>query len=160
LDIDLNLAIAAIVNFVILAVALRFFLYKPVTKMLDSRKEEITTSLEAAAAAREEVAQTQDIIRADLAKARQEAENIILTAEKSGTELKEQIVTAAEAEASSLVERAKEEIASQRDDAIAELRKELAVMAVAAAAKIIHAEMDEKLQKELMAKYIQEMGQS
>jgi len=33
-------------------------------------------------------------------------------------------------------------------------------MAVAAAAKIIHAEMDEKLQRELMAKYIQEMGQS
>ena len=45
MDINPSTAIFAIINFAILVVLLKVFLYKPVCNMLDSRKQEVANNL-------------------------------------------------------------------------------------------------------------------
>ena len=48
MDINPSTAIFAIINFIVLVVVLKVFLYKPVCNMLDSRKQEVVNNLNSA----------------------------------------------------------------------------------------------------------------
>jgi len=58
-----------------------------------------------------------------------------------------------------LVEKAKIEIEREKADALAQIKKEVGSLAIAAATKIIKGEMNAEMQKELADKYIDEVGQ-
>jgi F-type H+-transporting ATPase subunit b len=74
LGISVNGIIAYIINFVILVVLLRMFLYQPVKNMLAQRQQRIAEGLEAADRAAQEAAQQKAEFEKSLAKARQESQ--------------------------------------------------------------------------------------
>ena len=74
LGISLNGIIAYIVNFALLVVLLRIFLYKPVKNALAQRQQRIAESLEAADKAAQEAAQQRAEFEKELAQARQVAQ--------------------------------------------------------------------------------------
>jgi F-type H+-transporting ATPase subunit b len=59
-------------------------------------------------------------------------------------------------EASAIVERAKEDIARERELAMAELREQLADLSLAISEKVIGESLDEKRQRELIADFLKE----
>ena len=65
--------IAQIVNFVLLLLLLRAFLYKPVLKMLESRKQRIAEGLQAAEVARREAEVERGQLQAQLDSERRDA---------------------------------------------------------------------------------------
>ena len=77
LEIDLGTVIFAIVEFALLLVLLRLFLYKPVLAMLDKRKTAIGQALDQAERTRVEAEEADKRLQEKLAAARQEADQII-----------------------------------------------------------------------------------
>jgi len=71
-----------------------------------------------------------------LAKAEQQAYAIIDEAKKSGEKVREGVIQSAQDQARQLVEQAKAEIVREKDTALAELRTEVADLAIQAAGKI------------------------
>ena len=84
MDISPSTVIFAIINFCILVVGLKVFLYKPVCNMLDSRKEEVANNLNSAEEAKLEAQKLRDEYAAQIQNARNEAQDIINQAAKIG----------------------------------------------------------------------------
>lgn len=158
LHLEISEIVWALVNFAVLVLVLRKFLYKPVMKTLDERRAGIDQALEAAEDARKEVAGTEERLRAEIAASRAEAEAILDAARKRGEETREEIVAAARAEAEQVIVTAKAEIEAEKNRAIAELKGQIADIALLATEKLLNDGITAEQQSRLMDKYIKEVG--
>ena len=75
---------------------------------------------------------------------------------KAGEEIREKARQGARQEAEALVARARDEIKRERDEAISELRKEVADLTIAAAEKVIDRSLDKKAHRDLIDKVLEE----
>lgn len=142
LGINLPVLIAQIVNFTFLLILLRLFIYKPILKMLDERRERIREGLSAAERGRETAAEANREAQAQIDAARAEGQAIVAQAQQVAQRLQEEGRSQAVVQAEALLDRARSEIQLERDAAIAELRKEFADLTISAAEKVIGQSLD------------------
>jgi F-type H+-transporting ATPase subunit b len=88
--------------------------------------------------------------------ARKEGQEIIAQATQMSEKTRQDILDKAREEASAIVERAKEDIARERELAMAELREQLADLSLAISEKVIGESLDERRQRELIADFLKE----
>lgn len=150
IGINLPLLVAFVINFVILFGLLSIVLYKPVLKMLDERQAKIKESLEQAEQIKEEVARSDEQIKANLKTAHKEEQALIAQAAQIGERLTEEAKEKARQEAESLIAKAHAEIGRERDKAIDELRKEFVDIAILAAEKMINETLDREKHRKLI----------
>lgn len=158
LEIGLANVIYSIVNFLILLVLLRIFLYKPVRGMLETRKQVISDSLAAAEQAQKQAASAGEEIAAQLSQTRMEAEKIIGAARVAGEDLHQQIVEQARAEAQNIIATTRVALDKEREEAIAALRKDAAGLAVSMAERLLAGELTAEQQQAMLQKSIAQMG--
>ncbi|MGE0058025.1 MAG: F0F1 ATP synthase subunit B [Dehalococcoidia bacterium] len=142
LGINVPVLIIQIINFSFLLLLMRLFIYKPVLKMLDERRERIREGLSAAERGRETAAEASREAQAQIDTARTEGQAIVAQAQQVAQRLQEEGRAQAAAQAEALLERARGEIQLERDAAIAELRKEFADLTISAAEKVIGQSLD------------------
>jgi len=152
--------IFAIINFAILVVGLKVFLYKPVCNMLDSRREEVINNLNSAEEAKLEAQKLKDEYAAQIQNARAEAQDIINQAAKIGEQTKADIVTEAREEASRLTAKAQAEIAREKTEALNEIRNEIADLAVLAASKVVGKTIDVADHQNMVDNCVKEVGEA
>jgi F-type H+-transporting ATPase subunit b len=150
LGINLPVLIAQIVNFTILLVILRMVAWGPLTKMLDERRERIAESLSAADQAKAQAAESERSIQDQLEASRREGQALVAQAQEISTRIQAEARTIAQADADALLGRARNEIQLERDQAIAELRKEFADLTITAAEKVINQSLDRNQHRRLI----------
>jgi len=128
---------AQLINFFLLLVVLRIFLYRPILDLLDRRSQRIREGLEAAEQSKEQAAQAEQEVARQIEEARRQGQALIAQAQETSTRIQEESRNQARREGEVLLERARNEIQLERDQAIAELRREFADLTVAAAEKVI-----------------------
>jgi len=155
-DIGINIPvlIAQIVNFTFLLIVLRLLLYKPVLKMLDDRKARIQEGLNAADRGREQAAEANLAAQAQIDEARREGQTIVANAQQVASRVQEEGRAQAIVQQEAILERARQEIAMERDAAISELRKELAELTIQAAEKVIGQSLDRDAHQRLIEQAI------
>ena len=160
MDIRPSTVIFAIINFCILVVGLKVFLYKPVCNMLDSRKEEVANNLNSAEEAKLEAQKLRDEYAAQIQNARNEAQDIINQAAKIGEQTKADIVNEAREEAARLTAKAQDEIAREKTEALNEIRNEIADLAVLAASKVVGKTIDVADHQNMVNNFVKEVGEA
>lgn len=136
-----KLAIQAF-NFLLLLYLLNRFAYRPVVGMFDARASRIRTDLESAQAMRDEAEHDRTVRRDQLNKARDEARSIIEEANTVAARLREQALIDAEATVAQMLSRGRDEIAREREMAVAELRRDVANIAILAASQVVQRNLD------------------
>ena len=96
LGIEWKLLLAQIVNFIILLILLRKFLYKPLLKLMNNRRQKIVEGLEKAKKGEEEFQKIAELREKELVKVQGEAEVIIAKAKEVGDEKQQEILKEAE----------------------------------------------------------------
>ena len=160
MDINPSTAIFAIINFAILVVLLKVFLYKPVCNMLNSRKQEVANNLKSAEDAKLEAQKLKDEYAAQIQNARSEAQDIINQATKIGEQTKADIVNEAREEATRLVAKAQDEIVREKTEALNEIRNEIADLAVLAASKVVGKTIDVADHQNMVNNFVKEVGEA
>ncbi|HXK33785.1 MAG TPA: F0F1 ATP synthase subunit B [Dehalococcoidia bacterium] len=150
LGINLPVLIAQLVNFTVLLVVLRLVAWGPLMKMLDERRERIRESLEAADRAKAQVAESQRQVQEQVEAGRREAQQLIAQAQEIAGRIQADARSQAQADAEAMLARARNEIQLERDQAIAELRKEFADMTISAAEKVINSSLDRQQHRRLI----------
>ena len=144
-------------NFLLLLYLLNRFLFKRVFALVDERKAKIEKGLEDAEAA----ARDRELARAEreaaVAEARKEAAEMLANANKIATDTRNEILAQAKADAEKVTERAREEITAEKDRAMAELRAEVADLALSAAAKLVRSDMNATTQRRLVEEFLAEV---
>ena len=147
-----------IANTLILVALLAKFLFKPVNKMLEKRKNTIANDLATAENQRVEA----EALRADYEKKikeiRIEADAILKEARNKADERAKEIIQEARDKSDDIIEKAQVEIERNQRNAYNELKDEVAAMAIMAAEKIIGEKMDDELNEKLVIKFIEEAG--
>ena len=150
LGLNVPVLVAQLLNFFILLVLLRMFLYRPILDMLDRRAQRIREGLEAADQSKEHAAQAEQEVAQQRDEARRQGQSLIGQAQEAANRIQEESRNKARREGEMLLERARSEIQLERDKAIAELRREFGELTVSAAEKVIGQSLDRQAHRRLI----------
>ncbi len=153
-QVNLFQVVIAAANFVVFLVLLWVFALKPVSRMLDDRRSRIEQGLKDAEQARVDREHAEAERLATLAEARKEANDILTRAQKIAQETRDADIAATKGELERMRERAADEIEAEKQRAIAELRGEVADLAIAAAARVVGETMNDDRQRRLVREFI------
>ncbi len=156
LGINLPLLVVFIINFVILFVLLRIFLYKPVLKMLDERAKRAKETMELAEATKKEYEQSKGEVQKQIEKGRHEAQAVIAQALQTGERLKEESREEATKQAQVIIDRTRAELESEREKIVDGLRKEFVEISISAAEKVIKETLDKEKHRKLIEETLQQ----
>jgi F-type H+-transporting ATPase subunit b len=140
--VNVSLIIAQAVNFAIVLVALRYFLYKPVLAMLTKRQEIVAKGVEDAARASEKLAHADSEAESRVSAADTEADAIVSAARESAAAEKARLLKDAEARANAVTKDAEERATEAAAKAKRESEKDIARIAILAAEKILKEKYD------------------
>lgn len=149
-----------IVNFTVMIVVFKVFLYKPILKILDKRKKEIAQGLALTAKLQEEeakISQNKDNL---LSETKKEASDIIEAAKRSAKEAQKDILADAHSEAASIIEKAKEDAERFRQDVSRDVKKEAVNLAAAMARRLLTESMSEADQHKMLGSHIKKLESS
>lgn len=150
LAINPGLIVWTIVTFIVLVVVLRKFAWKPLLEALNRREGHVRDSLERAEKAQQEAERLLQENRAQIARAEEETRRILKEGRGLGEKVKSEIVEKANQQARLMVERAKQEIEHDKEMALAQLREEVASLAILAAEKILNETLDAGKQRKIV----------
>ena len=144
-----KLAIQAF-NFLLLLLILQRFAYKPLVGMLDERSRRIRSDLDEARRLREEAERDRETYRQQLGRSRDEARAVLEEANNVAARIREQAILDAEQQNAVTLQRARDEIAREKDHAIAELRREVGDLAIRVATQVVGRTIDANDQQRLV----------
>jgi F-type H+-transporting ATPase subunit b len=153
LGINAFLLIAQVINFILLVLFLNGLLLKPLMKGLEDRRKRVEESLENARKADERLANVEKDYQARLAVATAEAQRIHAEALRNAQAEIEHIRREAAAAAETIKAQAHAEAVAERDQMLAELRSQVAALALAAADKIVEDALDPQRQQVLVKEF-------
>ena len=142
------------INFLILLYILNRFAFPKVLGILDERSARIRESVTHSDALRAETQRLHEEGRETLAKTYQDAQLVLADAQRSAEQVLAESRRAAREEAEVLIERAKAEIAAERDRIFQELRREIADLTVAAASHVISRSLDDSAHRQLVEQFL------
>jgi len=158
MKVEPNLWIWTLLAFIIVFFVLRKFAFPRITEMLDKRTEKIEGDLKNAEFTREEAEKMLAEYKQQLDAARTEAKKIMDEGKALGENLRKETVAKATEEANQLIKRAQEEIGREKEKAIKELQAQIADISIEVASKVMQSTLNKQEHAKLIDQYISEVG--
>ena len=149
LDVNPGLILWTILTFAIVLAVLRAVAWKPLLAALNAREESIRRALREADDARTQATVLLEENRRLLAGAEEKSQQIMSEGRAMGERLKAELLEKGNAASRHMIDQAKEEIRREKEAALVQLRTEVGDLAIAAAGKILDANLDTPKQREL-----------
>jgi F-type H+-transporting ATPase subunit b len=156
LQINFFWVIVSSLNFIVFAIALYQLFGKYVMRTLAERRQRIEQGLRDAEQARRDRESAEQERVAALNEARREANEIINRAQRVAQETRDADIAATREELERMRVRASAEIDAEKQRAIADLRAEVADLALAAAGKVVGETMTGARQRRLVEEFLEE----
>lgn len=157
IEIDPWILLAQVASFLVAVFILWRFFWGPLTRMMESRRAGIGKDIEDARKGREEVEEIKREYQAQLCGIDAKAKQILEAAAEDGKATKEEILQAAQAQARSFLDNARVEIETEKQLAMAELRKETVDLAVLIAEKILKQSVDQATRQRMLDEFIDQL---
>ncbi|ACC99064.1 ATP synthase F0, B subunit [Elusimicrobium minutum Pei191] len=154
---DYGLIFWTIVNFLLLVFLLGKFAWKPIIGALEARENKISQDKKDAQEARDEAQKIKAELDVRLSNISKEAQEKLAQVEALAKQQKDAMIKDAQASSERMIATAKEEIEAQKNQALKEVKKEIADMAVEAAAKIAGVKTDPKTDAALVDNIVKDI---
>ncbi|MFH1523384.1 MAG: F0F1 ATP synthase subunit B [Chloroflexota bacterium] len=153
LGLNLGYLLVQIVCFFIIFVVVRVWIVKPLQGMLEKRRQKITQQLEDSRIAAEARANAEVEAKGVIADARVKAAHIISEATERADAAMGEVKADTNTEMAKMREAALAETKEERNQILSDLRGQVAVLAIAAAQKLVGESLDEKRQRALIDEF-------
>ncbi len=150
LGIDWGVLIAQLINFVILIVALTYFVYKPVLRLLDDRRERIRKAMEDAKSIENQKRELDQFKAEQLRKVDQEVAKFLESSKGQAEAAKKEILAGAEKEAAQILVKARQQLDEERSRMVNDVQGTLASVIVRMTEKILEREFSKADQTRLL----------
>jgi F-type H+-transporting ATPase subunit b len=145
-------------SFLVLLFLMWKFAFPAIKGGMTARTERIRSDLDAAEAQKAEAATVLSDYQGQLADARAESARIVEEARQAADEVKANLVAKAEADVAEMRARAAADVEAAKVQAIADLRGEVASLAIGAAESVVGANLDRDASVALVEAYINQVG--
>ncbi len=152
--------VAQICNLFIQMFLIKKFLLNPVREILDKRKARATEEITEAENAKAEAQAIKAEYEQNMADAREKANELIASAQKSANAQSEEILQEANNQAKALKAKAESDIELERKKAVNQLKGEIGGLAMDIAGKVIEREVSEKDHEKLIEDFIANVGEA
>lgn len=149
----------SLANLLILFLTLKKFLFKPVTKAMDSRINKINGQFEEAKKAEEDAEKCKEEWEQKLNTADKEAEDIIKSATDKAKRRGDNIVTDAQTRAEEIIRQAKTDAALEVKKAEAGIRQEIVDVSEKLTEKLLEREINENDHRQFIDSFISNIGE-
>ena len=144
-------------TFLVLVLFVMKFLWKPILSALEDRRKRIADGLAAAEEGRMELARAEESAARVLREAREQASDIIAQAQRRGEEIVEESKAAARVEGERILVGARGEIEQESLRARDALRREVGLIALAGAERLLRREVDAGQHAALLGQLAEEL---
>lgn len=155
LKFDLNL-LWTVINLIVFFVLMKVFLFKPIKKTLDARKELIAKQFKDAEDANNAAEQKMADYESKIANVQSEAEQIISDAKDNAKVEYGKIISRAEVDTARMKKEAQKQIDTEKESARAAAKEEIASLAMQAAEKVVGANVDDKTNNNILNEFLNE----
>jgi F-type H+-transporting ATPase subunit b len=152
-----GLMIWTIVSFLLTLFVLKRYAFGPIQKTIDERRDRIRQSIEEADRAREEARKLLEEHRALIGQARTEGEEILSEARKIADAQRERVRQETEEDRQRRLEETRRQIEQATQNALAEIRNEVANLSLIAAEKITRKSLTDADQRRLIDEALAEI---
>lgn len=153
LGINLGFLLVQIINFAIIYIVLKAWIFGPVTKMLEDRRVKIAQGLEDARIAADARATAEKAADKIISDAQVKANDIIRETTMRAEAIQKEMVVEARQGLEKQKENALAEVEEERVRLLSEMRGDVSAIAIAAAQKLIGEALDEKRQRSLLSEF-------
>ena len=147
-------------SFLLLIFLVKKYAWGNIISVLDERAEKISSDIDGAEEARKKAEELASKREAELAGSRTEAKTIIENAKGTAEKSRADILAEAKLEAGRLKEKANQEIAQNKAEALQSVKGDVADLTISLAGKIISQNLDSQAHKELIDQYIDQLGEA
>ena len=133
---DWKIFLSQVISFILVAIVLRIYAYKPILAVLEERRQRIAEGLLNAEKIKQQLAEAEQRHAEILAKANEQAQKMIDDARESAAHVGERKQQEAIAAAEQIIAKAKEASAIEREKVMAELKRELGRLVVDTTSKV------------------------
>ncbi len=155
---DTSELIAGFIAFSIIFVFVWKWVIPAADKALTARQEAITGQLTQAETAKQEAESLLDDYKKQLAQAKSEANTIVEDARQAADVLRSNLVGQAEEDAVSIRGKARADAGAEMDRAAAQIKDEVATLSLELAQMVVAGSVDESVQRTLVDRYIDDLG--
>ena len=158
---DLNLwtALFVLLNTLTIFFVGRKYLFGPVSRMIESRQQEIDDMYRKADDAKTEAQALRTEYEQKLGEAAQTSERMVREAVARGQSREEEILRKANAQADAIREKAEQDIARQKKKALNDAKDEISVIAIDIAGKVVGKSLTDADQSRLVDDFIDRLGE-
>ncbi len=153
-DINTGVIFWTVLIFAILMILLWRFAWPSILKSVEERERRIQKQLEDAERSNAEAQRLLEEHKKTIAGARTEAQDMIAKAKVVAQKERELLLAKAREEYEGLLARARKDIETEKEKAIVALRREAVELSIAAAAKVIDANLDTEANRRLVTEYL------
>ena len=157
-SINLYTCIFAFLNLLILYFVLKKILFKPVMNYLEKRQNEVADTIKATEEAKADAQQLKQQYEAQLKESRAEGQKVIEEMTERANQIYAETVRKAEEESRAILERAKEAAEREHEKVLKESKAEISGLAIAAASKVVEANMDTESNRKIIDQFLEETG--
>lgn len=147
-------------SFLLLIFLVKKYAWGNISSILDERAEKISSDIDGAEEARKKAEELANKREVELAGSRTEAKTIIENAKETAEKSRADILAEAKLEAGRLKEKANQEIAQDKAEALQSVKGDVADLTISLAGKIISKNLDSQGHKELIDQYIDQLGEA
>ncbi|HEV2670541.1 MAG TPA: F0F1 ATP synthase subunit B [Gemmatimonadales bacterium] len=159
-DINGGVIIWTVVIFVILLAVLYRLGYPALLKMVEDREKRIQKLLDDAEKANAEAQRLLDEHKKQIAAARNEGQDILAKAKSVSQKERETLLAKAREEYDALLARARKDIEAEKEKAILALRREAVELSIAAASRVIEANLDTDANRRLVTEFLESLAKA
>jgi F-type H+-transporting ATPase subunit b len=154
MSLRVNLMFWTLVIFAILYFILNKWAFPAVLGMVEAREKALAEAIEGAKRDREEAARLLAEHKQQIEGARDDAQKLIAEARGVAEKMRSDVLEKTRADQQEMLERARQDIAMERDRAIAELRHEAVELAIRGASKVIEENLDSDKNRRLVEQFL------
>jgi F-type H+-transporting ATPase subunit b len=158
-SINTGLVFWTLLVFGLLMAVLWKFGWPAILRSVEEREARIAKQLDDAERANAEAARLLEEHKKALASARAEAQEIVARAKAVAQKEREHLLAQTRGEQDQLLERAKRDIEAEKEKAILALRREAVDLSIAAASKLVEANLDDEANRRLVLEYLTNLEQ-
>lgn len=151
LGIDVTLLLAQMLNFGILVLVLAFLVYKPLLKLIDERKESIRKSMEDVDMISRQREEMMQVRKSEMQKIEQETGKLLDHAKAEVASAKDQMMAQARKETDEVLLRGRQQLQAETARVTADLEKAAAFLVVKLTGKLLEKEFSSADQDRLIA---------
>ena len=156
MEVNLFTIFATVINFIVLILILKHFLFDKVNDVIENRNSEVIETINSAEAQKQEAEALKESCEKEIGNLENKGREILREAKAKADEQAKAIIYEAEQKVTALMKQSEIEIEREKKKALEDMREEIGALAILAAEKILEKQLDHQEQQTIIGKIIDE----